>query len=1085
MWKKLDARGETIVQSFSLDASEVIKNWIPSGPCWSIGADTKADLDSGYLTTKVVCLVESLLEYRELKDLRCIIFVERIITAVVLQTLLNEWLTRVIGWRTAYTAGHNDGLQNQSRKEQNKVVEDFRTGQVNIIVATSVLEEGLDVQSCNLVIRFDPSATVCSFIQSRGRARMQNSDFLIMVKSGDNSTLDRVRNYLVCGKVMRQQSLSHESDPCMPLNRHEEVCYKVESTGAIVNLNSSISLLHSYCSRLPCDGYFKPSPRFVVDKDSGSCILHLPRSCPIQKITVCGEVKMLKQLACFEACKQLHKIKALTDHLVPDIVEEEAEAQDSSYKPYLEEQVQYIPLQLVGGQRGNEPETLYYCYLIELETDFEYPIKPHDIWLAVRSPLQLENDSLIFDLYAERGCIKIKLSHPGEFRLNSEQVHMCRTFQNAIFRVLIDHDLNKLFEVLNSLQKEVESYAYDFFLLPSSGPRQDPLIDWTCVSSVSLKNIWTNHSACGSCGAIGASLHTYRSLPLCLCVLENCLVCTPHNGHLYCISGLLDGLNATSLLKLKDGVSITYKEYYKQRHGLDLVFVKQPLLRGHHIFPVLNCLHKSIIRKVKESSKGAVELPPEICYVVMSPISAATFYSFSYAPSILHRIESLLLAANIKRMTMNHCTQKDVIPTIKVLEAITTKRCQERIHLESLETLGDSFLKYAVSQHLFKAYENQHEGLLSIKREKIISNASLCKLGCLHRIPGHIRNEPFDPKTWNVPGDNSGVNALDVEWISSNRILCLKRGRRKVKSKDVADVVEALIGAFLSAGGERTALSFMEGLGIEVDLTYIPYTMPLSIDPATLININFLESLLKYSFRDASLLVEALTHGSYMLPEIPRCYQRLEYLGDAVLDYLITEHLFQTYPGLSPGLLTDLRSASVNNVCYSRCAVRAGLHKHILHASQELHRQIDSTLLNFEQLSTMSSFGWESESMFPKVLGDVIESLAGAILVDSEYNMSIVFKVLRPLLEPMITPDMLKLNPVRELTELCQKEHYDLKKPVATCQTSKVSVEVEVEANGVVHKFSCSAPDRKTAKRLACKAVLKSLKSSKEGRSNT
>ena len=54
--------------------------------------------------------------------------------------------------------------------------------QVNVIVATSILEEGLDVQSCNLVIMFDPSRTVCSFIQSRGRARMQNSDYLLMVK---------------------------------------------------------------------------------------------------------------------------------------------------------------------------------------------------------------------------------------------------------------------------------------------------------------------------------------------------------------------------------------------------------------------------------------------------------------------------------------------------------------------------------------------------------------------------------------------------------------------------------------------------------------------------------------------------------------------------------------------------------------------------------------------------------------------------------------------------------------------------------------------------------------------------------------
>ena len=54
--------------------------------------------------------------------------------------------------------------------------------QVNIIVATSILEEGLDVQSCNLVIRFDPPSSVSSFIQSRGRARMQNSDYLLMVE---------------------------------------------------------------------------------------------------------------------------------------------------------------------------------------------------------------------------------------------------------------------------------------------------------------------------------------------------------------------------------------------------------------------------------------------------------------------------------------------------------------------------------------------------------------------------------------------------------------------------------------------------------------------------------------------------------------------------------------------------------------------------------------------------------------------------------------------------------------------------------------------------------------------------------------
>lgn len=96
-------------------------------------------------------------------------------------------------------------------------------------------------------------------------------------------------------------------------------------------------------------------------------------------------------------------------------------------------------------------------------------------------------------------------------------------------------------------------------------------------------------------------------------------------------------------------------------------------------------------------------------------------------------------------------------------------------------------------------------------------------------------------------------------------------------------------------------------------------------------------------------------------------YQRLEFLGDAVLDYLITTHLYDKYPGLSPGLLTDLRAASVNNDCYARSAVKAGLHKHILHASYELHKHIVRTIANFEKLSSESTFGWESETSFPKV----------------------------------------------------------------------------------------------------------------------
>lgn len=95
--------------------------------------------------------------------------------------------------------------------------------------------------------------------------------------------------------------------------------------------------------------------------------------------------------------------------------------------------------------------------------------------------------------------------------------------------------------------------------------------------------------------------------------------------------------------------------------------------------------------------------------------------------------------------------------------------------------------------------------------------------------------------------------------------------------------------------------------------------------------------------------------------------QRLEFLGDAVLDYVITVHLYNTYPGMSPGLLTDMRSASVSNDCYARTAVKAQLYKSILHLSHDLHKHISSTIKNFEVLSSEAAYGWESETSFPKV----------------------------------------------------------------------------------------------------------------------
>ena len=138
-------------------------------------------------------------------------------------------------------------------------------------------------------------------------------------------------------------------------------------------------------------------------------------------------------------------------------------------------------------------------------------------------------------------------------------------------------------------------------------------------------------------------------------------------------------------------------------------------------------------------------------------------------------------------------------------------------------------------------------------------------------LQGFIRNAPFDPHTWAVPGDKSA--SLKLEELNSKGTNIFVSGQRKLKRKTIADVVEALIGAYLSTGGEKAALWFMDWVGIKVSFNFIPYERNFNVHPEKLVNVDFLESLLNYSFRDRTLLVEALTHGSYMLPEIPRCYQ--------------------------------------------------------------------------------------------------------------------------------------------------------------------------------------------------------------------
>ncbi|KEH42208.1 endoribonuclease dicer-like protein [Medicago truncatula] len=120
-------------------------------------------------------------------------------------------------------------------------------------------------------------------------------------------------------------------------------------------------------------------------------------------------------------------------------------------------------------------------------------------------------------------------------------------------------------------------------------------------------------------------------------------------------------LDGNSPLEVGDGEVTTYKKYFGQnfRHDIQLRFEHQCLLKARHVFPAKNYCHEYRQAKDRDVSMAFVELPPELCSIIMSPISVRTLYSFSFIPSIMHILESLLLALNFKKMHLNQMQGND------------------------------------------------------------------------------------------------------------------------------------------------------------------------------------------------------------------------------------------------------------------------------------------------------------------------------------------------------------------------------------------------------------------------------------------
>lgn len=131
-----------------------------------------------------------------------------------------------------------------------------------------------------------------------------------------------------------------------------------------------------------------------------------------------------------------------------------------------------------------------------------------------------------------------------------------------------------------------------------------------------------------------------------------------------------------------------------------------------------------------------------------------------------------------------------------------------------------------------------------------------------------------------------------------------------------------------------------------------------------------LEETIGYKFKDRNLLELAMTHCS-LSADREATYERMEFLGDAVVGLVIAEHLYNSQNNYSEGEMTDIKSNVVSRTSLMYAGRRLNLDEFL---------QVDSGLAN-------------SSSLTGSLTSDAYEAIAGAVFLDSDFETARSFVV--------------------------------------------------------------------------------------------
>ncbi|KAF4555624.1 Dicer-like protein [Elsinoe fawcettii] len=956
-------------------------------------------------------------------DYRCIVFVRERHTATLLSEVFNALGGLCIHCDFLIGVGSMDMANPASTlREQVLTLKKFRDGTLNCLFATSVAEEGLDVPSCNLIIRFDPCQTMIQYVQSRGRARQKNSTFIHMLEAGnrdhaimhdDNNRAEQsMRSF--CARLPEDRRLTGNEDLLIPeILQHSVNSYDITSSGAKLTLSNAVTFLAHYVSTLPNSGDEPLRAQYVVTPTAGGFYseIVLPTCSPVRGSRGKNKRRKIeaKCSAAFFTCVELKQRGMLDDHLLPIFKDRLPTMRNAALALDLKGKGSYVMKHKPDfWHHGQLPEILY-GVIFDFSAGLDQPYKS----LIILSRNELPHIPS-FPVYLNSGAASnvILRRISGGLSAGFMQLELLTRFALKIFKDIF----NKTYEY--------DPAKMSYWIAPAKTVTDERAIleskvDWDLLEQI-----------CGGDDPRWTSEMEPSGL------VDRFLVDPFDGGKRYFTKSLVTTMKACdpnpdyvkeeghSPSVIETTVSLWKKSRLKASWDPD-----QPVLEAERLLHRRNMLAEVIDKELEGKAK---------CYVCPQPLRISripvTVASTCYAlPAVIWRIESHLIA----REAFDHL-QLEAHPSL-ALEALTkdsdatgdygedlSKVKFERgmgRNYERLEFLGDTFLKMATTIDTYIRNPDDTEFDFHVRRMVQLCNANLFQTAEEIGLTDHIRTQSFSRRTW-YP---EGIKLLEGKGVNKQDDITL---RHALGRKTIADVCEAIIGAaWLSENvpGKWTPESWDNAVSAVTKLVnskidrineaekiekhqmlkwtdyskayIIPEWQKLEGKQIRGYELHLADQVAAqhpYRFKNVRLLHAAFTHPSMPRAyESVRSYQQLEFLGDSLLDMACVSYLIYHYPDEGPQWLTEHKMAMVANRFLGALCVMLGFHRNLRYSTHKLGPQIKNYAEELEEAQKNAGDAkdfWTSVSDPPKCLADIVEAYIGAMFLDSNFDYNQVQK---------------------------------------------------------------------------------------------